>query len=162
MHKIPCAFTEIHKTWGADTDGVAFVQLSEICLDFMLSQADCLMALTTCFCPLFPSHIPSPLISPSFSLSLITLFLLILILSSPLPHPHPHPHPPATVLSSFIQRAAGQRRGRSSVPLQGVMGQVMWPAFTPTTAACQAVRTRTGFPRRVSFFFFFQLLRRWK
>lgn len=47
---------------GTDTDGVASVQLSEICLDFMLCQADRLMALTTCFCPLF--------ILPSFSLSL--------------------------------------------------------------------------------------------
>lgn len=135
MHKTWYAFTHIHKTWGADTDGVASVQLSEICLDFTLSQADCLMPLTTCFCPSYRSAFLSHCISPSFS-------------------------PPSCVFPfPFNQREAGPRRERSSVPLQGVMGQVTWPAFTPTTAACQAVRTRTGSPRRVSLF---QMLQRWK
>lgn len=149
MHKTPCAFAEIHKTWGADTDGVAFVQLSEICLDFMLSQAECLMALTTCFCPPHSRHLPLPsYLYPSFP-----------------PPPHHSASPlfiplsPSTLLSSPIQRVVGQRRGRSSVPPQGVMGRVTWPVFTPTTAACQAVRTRTGSPRRVSVL---QLLKRWK
>lgn len=32
--------------------------LSEICRDFMLSQAGCLMALTTCFCPPYSSLLP--------------------------------------------------------------------------------------------------------
>lgn len=129
-HKSHCAFTEIHKTRGADTDGVAFVQLSEICLDFMLSRADCLMALTTCFCPPYSSHLPH-------SLSL----LLSPFLSSP----------PTFPIPPLSQRAVGQRRGRSSVPPRGVMGRVTWPVFTPTIAACQAVLTRTGFPPRVSF-----------
>lgn len=48
----------LHKPRGADTDGVAFVQSSEICLDFTLSQADCLMALTTCVCPPYSSRLP--------------------------------------------------------------------------------------------------------
>lgn len=41
-----------------DTDGVGFVQMLGICLDFMLSQAHCLMTLTTCFCAPYSSHLP--------------------------------------------------------------------------------------------------------
>lgn len=52
---------------------------------------------------------------------------------------------------TLTQRAAGQRRGRTSVPHRDVMALVTWPVFTPTTAACQAVRTRTGSPQRVRF-----------
>ena len=84
MHKTPFAFTEIHKTWRADTDGVAFVQLSEICLDFMLSQAECLMPLTICFCPPYPLLIPlSSYLCFFFSVPLITLFSLSFPLLSP-------------------------------------------------------------------------------
>lgn len=81
MLKTHCAFTEIHKTWGADTDGVAFVQLSEICLDFMLSQADCLIALTTCFCPPYSSHLLLFFLSCLFAL--IALFHLLTSSFSP-------------------------------------------------------------------------------
>lgn len=71
MPKTHRAFTEIHKTWGVDTDGVAFVQLSEICLDFMLSWADCLMTLTTCFCPLYLSLLLCSALLITFSCFLI-------------------------------------------------------------------------------------------
>lgn len=47
MLQTHCTYAELHKTKGTDTDGVAFAQLSEICLHFMLSQADSLMTLTT-------------------------------------------------------------------------------------------------------------------
>lgn len=64
MHKL-------HKTQGADTDVVALVQLSEICLDFMLSQATRLMPLTT-------------LSSLSTPHSILLISLLPPLLSSPL------------------------------------------------------------------------------
>lgn len=62
IQKTPCVLTEMHKSWR-DTDGAVVVQLCEICLDFMLSQADGLMALTTRSCPLFSSHSPSSCLS---------------------------------------------------------------------------------------------------
>ena len=87
-----------------------------------------------------PPLLPSPFLStssPFFSPSLLILLSWFLL---PVPH--------------VIQRVPGQRKERSSVPRRGVMGQATWPVFTPTTAAFQAVRTRTGSPQRVSYFIY--------
>lgn len=73
IQKTPCAFTQMLKTWR-DTDGVAVVQLSEICLDFTLSQADGLMALTTRSCPPFSSHSPTSFLPFSFLFLSVCLF----------------------------------------------------------------------------------------
>lgn len=159
MHKIPCAFTEIHKTWGADTDGVAFVQLSEICLDFMLSQADCLMALTTCFCPLFPSRIP---------LSSDLSFLLSVSHHFVPPHPHPHPllssypillplsYPPSS--REQQAREEGDQVSHSRVWWDRSCDRPLPPPPQPVRLSAQGQDS----PGEWVSPFFFQLLRRWK